>query len=224
MDADIAARTGDRTSVVADRLRDLIVHGQIAPGARIVERTLCRVLDVSRTPLREALKLLARDGLVELVPHCGARVTPVTAEGARHLFDVLGVLESLAAEEAAATLSPERLDRLEGLHAAMLAHYRAEAREPYFAVNTEIHDLVVAWSSNAVLRETHARLMLQARRGRFSAIVDAARWAEAVAEHEALMAALRARDPAAAAAVWRRHLVNTGKAVVLAIGRVDASR
>jgi DNA-binding GntR family transcriptional regulator len=202
---------------VADRLRDLVVRGVLGPGEHIVERRLCAELDVSRTPMREALKLLRADGLVEISRHRGARVTRYSAEDALALFEVIGALEGVAAERVAHVMDDVTLAGFEALHAAVREHFEAGRLDAYFAANTAMHDAIVAQCGNALLAESRQRLMLRARRGRYMAIMDAARWREAMDEHETLMTALRDRDAPAAGAVWRRHLEKTGRAVAAAL-------
>ncbi|MEO0760851.1 MAG: GntR family transcriptional regulator [Pseudomonadota bacterium] len=206
---------------LAERLRDMIVTGELAPGARIIERRICEALAVSRTPLREALKLLEIDGLVEIHRHRGARVTPMVPEGARALFEVLAELEGMAARLAAGRIAPVTLDMLERLHAEMVEHFRQNRRDAYFDLNSRIHQGLIAAAENPVLAETHAKLMVHAKRGRYMAILDERRFAEAMGEHDALMAALRVRDGVAAGRIWRRHLLRTGEAVAGVIDRAE---
>lgn len=220
--AELPPETGDHVALaerVADILRDRVVRGALAPGDRIVERRLCAELNVSRTPMREALKLLAQDGLVEISKNRGARVAAYGAAEATDLFDVIGVLESLAAERFCVTAAAAQLQALEALHARMLATHRARALDQYFDLNSQIHDLIVDGSGNPVLIESRRRLIIRARRGRYMAIMDRARWNQAVGEHEALMDTLRRRDAGAAAEIWRAHLSNTGVAVADALCR-----
>ncbi|PWJ20205.1 GntR family transcriptional regulator [Jannaschia seohaensis] len=198
---------------VAERLRDMIVKGDLPPGARIVERRISADLNVSRTPVREALKLLRADGLIEISMHRGAQVTRYTEKEAEDLFDLIAVIEGLAAERLAERLTARTLRRLEDLHVRMLKEYEARDTSAYFDTNTEIHDTIVEEAGNLILAESHRRVMVRARRGRFMAIVDADRWLQAVNEHEAVMAAFRARDAAAAGAIWREHLRHTGETV-----------
>ncbi|RIX98230.1 GntR family transcriptional regulator [Aureimonas flava] len=198
---------------VADTLRERIVRGSLEPGARIVERRLSAELEVSRTPIREALKLLEADGLIQISRNRGAQVTGYPAEEALQLFDVIAVLEGLAAERLARTIQPPLLARFEGLHAEMLSHFRHRTLDAYFNANSAIHDLIVASCANPRLAENHQRLMLRARRGRFLAIMSDDRWKQSVDEHEQLMEALRKRDAAAAFATWRMHLDHTGATV-----------
>jgi len=195
---------------VAALLRDRIVKGELAPGARIVERRVSTELDVSRTPVREALKLLEADGLIEISHHRGAVVSQFSPDDATQLFDVISVLEGLAARRLAEHMTPETLGRLEALHAEMLSHHDAGRHGDYFDTNTVIHDLVVEGCGNPVIADAHSRLIARARRGRFLAIMNPERLSQAVAEHESLMDAFRARDPEAAASIWEAHLRHTG--------------
>ncbi|TMV91274.1 GntR family transcriptional regulator [Thioclava sp. BHET1] len=196
---------------VAAVLRARIIKGSLAPGARIVERKLSAELDVSRTPVREALKLLQLDGLVDISRNSGARVMQYSPDQLIALFEVIAALESLAAQRFAARITPEELDDLEELHDTMLAYYKIGNTEDYFECNSAIHDAVIAGSYNPIIHEAHQRLIARTRQGRFTAIMDPQRWAQSVAEHEGLMEALRNRDGEAAGAIWRTHLLNTGK-------------
>lgn len=198
---------------VADVLRNRIVKGIYPPGSRLVERTLSAELELSRTPVREALKLLHADGLIAISRNKGAQVLQYGADEALQLFEVIAALESLAAERLAQSVTPQTLDALEDLHAGMLTYYKIGNVADYFDTNSEIHDTIVAACGNPLIAETHTRLMARARRGRYLAIMRPTRLDEAVAEHEALMEALRTGDAAGAAAVWRTHLTHTGETV-----------
>jgi len=208
---------------IANSLRDRIIRGDLPPGERIVERTLCEMLAVSRTPLREALKLLEVEGLVEISQNKGARIMSFTAEEASNLFEVIAGLESLAAEIAATQMEASELDELDRMHERMMVHYRRQEKDPYFELNSAIHDKMVHLSRNPVLIATHANLMLRARRGRYMAIIDPLRWEESVGEHEALMTALHARDAEAARRVWKRHLLRTGETVCAVVAATSGA-
>lgn len=207
---------------VADLLRDMIIRAELSPGARIVERALCEQLQVSRTPLREALKLLEAEGLVEISQNKGARIMSFTPAEASNLFEVIAGLESLAAELASSRMTPEDLAQIEDLHVRMRAHYERREKDPYFELNSAIHDMIVRCAANPILISTHAGLMLRARRGRYMAIIDPLRWDEAVGEHDALLDALRRRDGDEARRVWRRHLVRTGETVCAVLATTTA--
>ncbi|SON55030.1 HTH-type transcriptional regulator McbR [Hartmannibacter diazotrophicus] len=198
---------------VAEHLREMIIKGELTPGARVPVTELAADFGVSQTPMREALKVLAEEQLVELLPNRGARVLPYTAREAADLFQVIASLESLAAEIATTRLSKADLDALEEMHERMRGHYESGDKEPYFDINSRIHDRIMRLSGNEALIATHGKLIVRATRGRYMAIVDPERWAEAMDEHEQLMTALRDRDAAAAAAIWRLHLRHTGDSV-----------
>jgi len=199
---------------VAATLRERIIKGELTSGQRIVERKLSAELAVSRTPVREALKLLQADGLVEISRNSGARVARYTAEQVYALFDVIAALESLAAQRCAERITDAELDQLEEMHDMMLTYFKIGNHEDYFEVNSAIHDAVIRFSGNPTIADAHQRLIARARHGRFIAIMDPARWRQAVQEHELLMEALRARDGDAAAAIWRTHLLHTGESSV----------
>lgn len=219
MPSDEAA--GDGANALAERvaysLRDMVIRGVLKPGDRIVERQLCMKLGVSRTPMREALKLLRQDGLIDISRNIGARVTPYTAEDAESLFEVIAVLEGLAAARFASHASPAARKSLEDLHEQICDLRARQQLDQYFDSNSAIHDLIVSGAENPVLLDSHRRLMLRVRRGRYMAIMDSARWDEALREHEALVAAIRAGASTAAEHIWREHLRNTGRAVASAL-------
>lgn len=207
---------------VANEIGDMVIRGALCPGERIVERRLCEVLGVSRTPMREALKLLRQDGLIEISRNCGARVTPYEAEDAEQLFEVIAALEGMAAAAFTRRARPQALERLNALHERMVALRRERRLDEYFDVNSAVHDLIVSESGNKVLAASHRRLMLRARRGRYMAIMDVERWDQAVCEHEALIGAIHAGAALAAEVVWREHLLNTGRAVAAALRKAGS--
>ncbi|MEM1075471.1 MAG: GntR family transcriptional regulator [Pseudomonadota bacterium] len=202
---------------VADILRDRIIKGKIKAGGRLVERHLSAELNVSRTPIREALKLLEADGLIEISMHRGAIVSDYRPEDAFALFDVIAVLESLAAKRVCEIMTASLLQQLEDMHGDMLAHHAAGRRNAYFDLNTVIHDFIIRHAANPVLATTHERLMIRARRGRFLAIMNPDRLSQAVSEHETLMQMFRDGDVGQAATVWERHLRHTGETVAAAL-------
>ncbi|MEM9428471.1 MAG: GntR family transcriptional regulator [Pseudomonadota bacterium] len=214
------------TEAVADMLRSRIIRGQLKPGQHVVERKLCAELAVSRTPLREALKLLRQDGLVEIARNRGARVTPYSADDAIDLFEVISALEGQAAARAAHRITEDELADLRHKHAEMARHHRDENLDAYFALNSEIHDAIVRIADNPMLAASRARLMPLAERGRYMAIFNRDRWNQSVEEHDGLMTALHRRDTDAAKAIWEQHLLNTGLSVgeALAADQADLAR
>ena len=194
---------------VASRLRDMIVQDALTPGQRIRERSLAEQLDVSRTPLREALKVLATEGLVELSPNRGALVANPSPEEVRDMLQVLGVLEGLAGELACRQATVEEIDEIQALHYEMLASFARKDRLEYFKINQKIHQAMVAASRNVSLIETHARLNARLYRVRFQSNLRNRTWPSAIDEHTAILDALMRRDGASLSALMRDHLGST---------------
>lgn len=198
---------------VADQIRDMIVEGELPPGERINEGTLSEQFGISRTPLREALKVLASEGLVELRPNRGTRVSAITPEEVGELFEAVSGIERLAGELAALRMTERDIERLKALHERMERHYDAGERHEYFRLNQQIHNTIVSLAGNSVLEATHASLMVRVRRARYMAIQSPERWHESVQEHRAIMRALEARDSVAAGDLILNHVRRTGAVV-----------
>ncbi|MGH8738948.1 MAG: GntR family transcriptional regulator [Burkholderiales bacterium] len=201
-----------------DQLRDLIVRGELMPGSRLNERVLSARLGVSRTPLREAIKLLATEGLVHLLPNRGAVAAPIERERIRETLAVMGALESLAGELACAQASDQAVAEIRALHFEMLAMHARRDLDGYFRHNQAIHLKLVEASGNAVLAQTYRQLNANVRRVRYMANLSPERWDAAVKEHEAILAALAARDAARLKRLLRDHLSAKLATVLEAIG------
>lgn len=210
----------DKTSLhlqVADILRDRITFGELPPGMRLNERVLCEELKVSRTPLREALKTLASEGLVELLPNRGATVTPMTLVDTAQTFEVLSTLEGLAGELACARADELAVAGLRRLHEDMRACYRNADRERYFVLNQAIHAEIFRLSGNAVLAMTHGKLNLRLRRARYFANVSQPRWDRAMQEHDQIIEALEARNGKRLRTLLEDHMRNKCDVVIAAL-------
>lgn len=192
----------------ADRLRDLIVQGQLAPGSRLNERLLTSQLGVSRTPLREAFKVLSTEGLVELLPNRGAIVSQVDTVRLQESLAVMGALEALAGELACLQASDAQINEIRALHFEMLAHHARGDLAGYFKFNQAIHLKLVKYSGNAVLFTTYRQLNGTVRRARYMANLSKERWDAAVREHDAILAALAARDVPRLRALLSDHLMH----------------
>lgn len=192
---------------VLGTVRDLITQGEFAPGARLTERILTERLRVSRTPLREALKVLAHEGLVELLPNCGARVTKLTADDVRHLFAVIGALEALAGRLACEEITAAELTELKRLNGAMSEHFGRRELPEYFRFNQIIHEQIVRAARNPVLLTNYHLLCGRIRRARYQANqINEKRWRKAMAEHDAMIVALERRDGEKLAEILQTHL------------------
>lgn len=210
------ARTIRRSSLhdtVADRLRDMIVDGTLPAGERIHEQSLCDAFGISRTPLREALKVLASEGLVELRTNRGARVAALTEAELAELFEALSGLERHAAELAAARATAGELAALRTLYERMEREWQRGRRTAYAKLNNDIHRTIVELAKNATLAGMHTALMTKLRRARYMALMSNARWDEAVREHRAILAALEARDAGDAGRLMGAHVQRTGEVV-----------
>jgi DNA-binding GntR family transcriptional regulator len=193
------------------RLRHMIVRGELPPGDNIGEAELCRSLGISRTPLREALKLLAAEGLVELPSNRGAFVAPIRSEEVADAFEVAARLEQLGAELAATRATAADIAALQELQERMEAEHRARRRGPYFEINQQIHRNIVAIGGNQVLIATHEMLFARVERVRYLAIASPLRWDESIQEHREVLAGLAARDPGRAGIALARHVRHTGQ-------------
>jgi DNA-binding GntR family transcriptional regulator len=191
-----------------DRLRDLIVQGDLAPGQRLNERLLSEKLAISRTPLREAIKLLATEGLVELLPNRGAVVAAMDTARLAEALQVMGALEGLAGELACRKSTPEQIAEIRGLHDEMLSMHARGDLAGYFRYNQAIHLKIVEASGNPVLANTYRQLNVNVRRARYMANLSKERWDAAVREHEEILRALAARDVAKLKRLLRDHLAN----------------
>jgi len=201
-----------------DRLRDMIVHGALAPGAKLNERALCEQLGISRTPLREALKVLSTEELVALQPNRGAVVATLTERRVREIFAVMGALEALAGELACLNMTAVQLNEIRALHYQMLAHHARGELVPYFRCNQEIHLAIVEASGNATLAASYRSLNAHVRRARYMANLSQARWDQAVAEHEQILDALGRRDAPQLQGLLRNHLGAKLTVVLAALG------
>jgi DNA-binding GntR family transcriptional regulator len=194
------------TDQVAARLRTWLVEGRIAPGAKLNERVLSEQLRVSRTPLREAIKLLAQEGLVDLLPNRGAVAVQLGEADISHSFEVLAGLEALSGQFAAQRISEAELAELHALHYEMLAAYARRDLSNYYRLNAAIHNGINAAAQNPVLASTYARINARVQSLRFRTNQDDKKWKRAVAEHEQMLNALAKRDGPTLAQVLVDHL------------------
>lgn len=205
------AKTSNNSTLHGDlvaNIRELIIEGDLEPGAKVPERILCERYNVSRTPLREALKTLASEGLLELLPHRGAWVARLTAEDVDQMFPIMGALEALSGELACQNLTEEQFAEIQALHYQMVLHYTRRQLKLYFQVNQEIHEKILSASANPLLLQMYQTLAGRIRRARYVANMSDERWTQAVKEHEEILKALAKRDGTALSNVLKRHLKN----------------
>ena len=216
MNAQSSIQTISRRSLheeLVERLQNLIVEGVLAPGEKFPEKDLCLQFGVSRTPMREALKVLAADGLIVLEPNRGAWVSRITIEELQEVFPILAVLEGLSGELACANITDEEIKAIRALHNEMLTHFKGRNMTGYFRTNQEIHEAIIKAARNSTLEFQHRGLAVRARRARYAANISDERWQEAVDEHERMIIALEARDGAQLSKILKQHLENKFKSV-----------
>lgn len=199
---------------VATRLRQRIVEGQIAPGAKLNERALSELLQVSRTPLREAIKMLAAEGLVELLPNRGAVAASLGEQDVADTFEVIAGLEGQSGELAAQRITAAELAEIRALHFEMRAAFTRRDLSTYYRLNAQIHTLINAAARNPVLAQTWRNLNARLQALRFRSNFDEAKWQRAVNEHERMVELLAARDGPALRALLVQHLDNKRDAVL----------
>ncbi|ACI51109.1 transcriptional regulator, GntR family [Gluconacetobacter diazotrophicus PA1 5] len=201
---------------VTTALRGMILDGVLVPGEKIAERGLCDRFGISRTPLREALKVLAAEGLVELLPRRGAIVAQITESDIRDLFPIMGALEGLAGTLACARVTPRDIQHLRTLHEQMIDSYERRDEHRYLRQNRRIHEAIFAMAANPALSELYQQVLTRIHSCRFILKKCDSDWAVAVAEHAAIMDALARRDGALLSRLMQDHITGTSARIALA--------
>jgi DNA-binding GntR family transcriptional regulator len=198
---------------VADRLRELITRGELSPGERLNERRLTERFGISRTPLREAIKILSSEGLVKLLPNRGAVVTTITRADAKDMFQVMAVLEALGGELACERASDRDIAEVRDLHERMRAFYAEGDLADYFEFNQRIHQKIIDCAGNLELTDAYRRISVRIRRARYMANLSKPRWNEAMDEHEEILQALVRRDSERLKSLLASHLANKSQVI-----------
>jgi DNA-binding GntR family transcriptional regulator len=191
---------------IVSRLKQMLVEGEIRPGARVPERELCENFGISRTPLREALKVLAAEGYIVLLPNRGARAAKLTRKDVQELFEVCEALEAVAGELACQRITDEEVQAIAAAQATMAMHYRDGDLLQYYRCNRQIHEAIVRAAGNTVLAALYDSVSARIRRARYITPMTPARWELAMREHEAMLNALLRRDGTGLALILRAHL------------------
>ena len=191
---------------VADRLRALIIDGELAPLARVNELELAERFGISRTPLREAIKILATEGLLELLPNRGARVVAISEAELDDMLEVVAGLEATAGELACRHLTESELAAIGDQQTRMVMAWRAGDEALYFTLNRAIHDAIMAAARNPTLAMIYGNVSGRIQRARFTAHKTPEQWAKAVGEHERMLTLLAARDGEALSRLMREHV------------------
>jgi len=199
---------------VAESLREMITNETLPEGSHIDESALCKSFGISRTPLREALKVLQAERLVTIETNRGAHVNVIDIEQLSQLFEILAGLERQAAELATERASDSELEQLRLLQQQMNQHYAASDRAAYFSVCQETHLSLIRLAGNQVLLATHQLIVARTRRMRFRAIASVQNWDQSITEHRALTDAVLLRDANKAGAILANHVRRSGQRIV----------
>jgi DNA-binding GntR family transcriptional regulator len=208
-------------AAVVAQLQRMIVEGVLAPGTRLNERLLCDKLGVSRTPLREAFRVLGAQGLVSMLPNRGAVVLQLSTDDIAETFEVISGLEAMSGELACARITHAEINELRALHFEMLACHAKRDLPGYYRLNYLIHDGINKAARNDVLRQTYTTINSRLQALRFRSNFDIGKWDAAVREHCEMIEALDARDGPRLAAVLKAHVLQKC-ASVLAQQAVEA--
>lgn len=203
-------------------LRDMIFGGDLRPGSRISEQRLCTRFGVSRTPLREALKVLSAEGLVCLCPNKGATVARVTRKEAEEIIPILGMLEGFAGEISCDQMTNDRVAAMRAMHQKMIAYYQQRDEQRYHELNDAFHQVVFEAAGNKALRETYNMLLTRLKSLMFATPKAPPRWAEAIDDHERMMEALESQNGEEFAAIARRHTRHKADVVRMALDAIEA--
>jgi DNA-binding GntR family transcriptional regulator len=200
-------------SEVAAQLREKIFSGELAPGSFVDELALCEQMQISRTPLREALKVLAAEGLVRQEPRRGSFINEVTEKDLDEIFPVIALLEGRCAFEAAQNATDADLEALTTLHERLQKMARANRIQDYYAANVTIHEAIITLADNRWLAQVIGDLRKILKLARLQQLSAPGRMQQSCAEHMAVFAALQARDAAGAEAAMRTHLTRQREAL-----------
>ena len=191
---------------VAERLREQIFSHELAPGSWLDEQSLAIAFGISRTPMREAIKVLASEGLVTTKMNKGAYVTEVDRRDLEQIFTVLSLLEGQAAKETAIKASEAQLTQLDNLHHRLEKAAADRDTEQFFEINVKFHELIQEIAGNkwmnGVIEDLRKVLKLQRR----DSLTRSGRLLSSLLEHREILQAILKRDPVAAELAMRNHL------------------
>ncbi|WP_240622126.1 GntR family transcriptional regulator [Achromobacter mucicolens] len=190
----------------AGSLRERIIQGEFPPGTRLNERALCDLLGVSRTPLREAFRLLAAEGLVQIEPNRGAQVVALSEANIREAFEVIGGLEAMSCRFACERATDVEIAEIRALTYEMMASHARHDLPTYFRVNREIHERISLAAHNSLLKQLYDAQNARIQNLRFVSNENRQKWDLAMREHIEMAEALAARDADRLAAIMRQHL------------------
>ncbi len=198
---------------IADRLREMIMTGQLKEGDKINENELCASMGISKTPLREALRVLSVEGLISLVPNRGSFVTKPTIDEIKEMFEVMSVLEGVCARAAAGKMNAAALDTVEALHARLEQEYTTRDQKEYIRVNNQYHKFIQQLAGNRTLNQIVNGLREKILLYRFQSLNLPGRFDDSIKEHRELLEAFRQKAAQRAERIMKKHLKNQSLAL-----------
>jgi len=199
---------------IVAQIQKMILKGILVKGQKIDEKSLCETMGVSRTPVREALRSLKSEGLIQLIPHKGAFVSQPCIEEINDMFEVMSVLEGTCARLAAANMNEKSFKRIEVLHEELEEHYRNRNYEAYLKKNHVFHVFIQELAGNKVLNDVINGLRQKILLYRQRQLYQPERFDQSIREHRDLLEAFRRKDPDSAESLMKKHLLMQCKALV----------
>lgn len=199
---------------VADRIRELIRTGHLKKGDRIVETEICELLGISRTPLREALRVLSAEGLIVIVPNKGAHVAEPSMQEIREMFEVMAILEGACARVAAEKMTDAHFKKIRQLHGKLEHFHSAGNHQKYLKANQDFHVWIQRIAGNKVLDEVVNGLRQKVLLYRYRQLYQPDRFDASMKEHRDLVEAFRTRNPDKAEDMMKKHLMSQCEALV----------
>lgn len=198
---------------IANNLREMIMSGELREGDKIKENELCELMDISKTPLREALRVLSAEGLIRLIPNRGSYVTTPTLEEIKEMFDVMSVLEGVCARTAAEKMSNIDYEKLKKIHFQLEENFRLKEQKQYIRYNNEYHSFVQELAGNKTLNQIVNGLRQKILLYRFKSLNLSDRFEQSIQEHRDLLEAFRKRDAEKAELLMKSHMKKQSEAL-----------
>ncbi len=209
---------------VAERIRELVLSGELEPNSRVNELELAERFGISRTPLREAIKILATEGMLELLPNRGARVAAVNEAEIDEMLEVIAGLEANAARLLAKRITDSEIADIAELHEAMLEAYGKRDETRYFTLNRQIHEAMMRAAKNATLAQLYAGLSSRIQRFRYEAHKTPEQWQRAIDEHEDMLRLMIGREGEKLAALMETHILGKKEPIAAQFGTMGPRR
>lgn len=207
---------------VAERIRELVLSGELEPNSRVNELELAERFGISRTPLREAIKILATEGMLELLPNKGARVAAVNEAEIDEMLEVIAGLEANAARLLAKRITDAEIADIAELHEAMLEAYAKRDEAGYFTLNRQIHEAMMRAAKNATLAQLYSGLSSRIQRFRYAAHKTPEQWKRAIDEHEEMLQLMIGREGEKLAALMEAHILGKKEPIAAQFGAMGS--